>query len=714
MPQDTQQPSLDPKIVNLAKAIRQTESQGNFQAQGKSGEYGAYQFMPSTWEGTAPKYGVNVPLQQATPEQQNEVAYKQLTDWSKEHPDWNVGNFASAWNAGAGKPNAYLEGHVGVNDKGISYDTPAYAKQVATAYQQFKGQAQPDNAVPSPTPQEPAPSVGGFAGNVVKSGANFLGDTANALLHPIQTIQNIGGTAAGALQELGGQQNENTAKFDALKNYFVQKYGGISNIEHSLYTDPISVAGDLSAFLGGAGLITGGASKLNEIGGLSKVADITKGVASNLNKGADLTNPLTPIINGAGTLLKKSGNLAADTVGEITNLKGSTVKGAFNGNLDAETIANTSRQSIANEIKAALDQKELEKSDTGQGYNAIRQAGEKPFGFENVKNTAPANALPVVSNFLEEELRNTAKLDVKDGKISPTTVSKVGKAEVSKLQDILDTFKPSFQRGYITPEEFLTLRHRLAQAAYNDSGIKNTDVAKLAEDIRNNLNTSYRGAIPGLEELDNTYSAQLSELKTLRKGFLDKEGNLLSSGVNKIARALNKGKDADLARLEQISPGITHKLEVLKAVEDIEKETSGTTNSLLRTGGVFGALASGRIELIALSIASTIIDKPSVAIPLIRALGSNKELAGAVIQKLSRYLTLSSTTNKAINTPQENQEQPATDLPPINTLSQTAMGTPNFDSSELDSLAKNKGFDLQGARTAGHTDAEILAFLQKQ
>ena len=63
---------LDPTLVNLAQSFRQVESGGNYQAKGASGEYGAYQFEPATWDATAPKYGVNVPLQQADPEQQNE------------------------------------------------------------------------------------------------------------------------------------------------------------------------------------------------------------------------------------------------------------------------------------------------------------------------------------------------------------------------------------------------------------------------------------------------------------------------------------------------------------------------------------------------------------------------------------------------------------------------------------------------------------------
>lgn len=141
--------TLDPQAVNLAKAIRQTESGGNFQASGKSGEYGAYQFTSPTWEATSKKFGVNVPLQQATPEQQNEVAYKQIKEWKdKGH---NVGEIASMWNAGVGRPNAYLENNTGTNDYGVHYDTPAYAKKVATAYQTIKNGGQSGEQSQTPT-----------------------------------------------------------------------------------------------------------------------------------------------------------------------------------------------------------------------------------------------------------------------------------------------------------------------------------------------------------------------------------------------------------------------------------------------------------------------------------------------------------------------------------------------------------------------------------
>lgn len=134
---DNQNTQLDQDAVNLAKAIRQQESGGDFQARGKSGEYGAYQFTEPTWKVYAKKHlGQDVPLSQATPEQQNEVAYKQIKEWKD--AGRNPGEIASMWNAGESRKNAYLEGNSGVNKYGVHYDTAAYAKAVAENYQKIK------------------------------------------------------------------------------------------------------------------------------------------------------------------------------------------------------------------------------------------------------------------------------------------------------------------------------------------------------------------------------------------------------------------------------------------------------------------------------------------------------------------------------------------------------------------------------------------------
>lgn len=127
---------LDPTIVNLAKSIRSTETSldGNFTASGKSGEYGAYQFTAPTWDKIAPEIGINTPYNQASPQEQNAVAYKYISDLKAK--GYNVGQIASIWNSGKSDPT----GNVGTNSYGASYDTPAYVNKVYNTYQQLKGQ----------------------------------------------------------------------------------------------------------------------------------------------------------------------------------------------------------------------------------------------------------------------------------------------------------------------------------------------------------------------------------------------------------------------------------------------------------------------------------------------------------------------------------------------------------------------------------------------
>lgn len=204
---------LDPQAVNLAKAIRQAESGGKFIVRSKDGSYGAYQFIKPTWDATSKKFGVNAEWDRATPEQQNEVAYKQIKEWKdKGH---NVGEIASMWNAGAGKPQAYLEGKKGTNSSGVNYDVAKYAEKVATTYQTLKNGGQ------LPVPKQPGEH--GFLGNLAKDvvkpfarlGTN-VAQVGQILSGDEPTAQPFSGNFLGEVTPVGQQENFGEAVKDSL------------------------------------------------------------------------------------------------------------------------------------------------------------------------------------------------------------------------------------------------------------------------------------------------------------------------------------------------------------------------------------------------------------------------------------------------------------------------------------------------------------------
>lgn len=269
----------DPSVVNLAKAIRYAETSDSpnaYSMPGASGEYGAYQFEPSTWNNLASKYGINVPINEASPQQQNAVAYNYLYDLKQQ--GYNPAQIASIWNSGSPDPT----GKVGTNSKGVAYDTPAYVQKVYSAYQDYKTAGQ--TATPQPTADPsvdsgqqtygatfPAsPDDNAFvaalkaAGNLPSSVVNFAGGITNTLLHPIQTLETLGSGAIGAAENVTGEnqgnpdQSQQTA--NAIGQAFLDRYGSIENARNTAENDPFGVGTDIASLLaGGAGLVGKGA-----------------------------------------------------------------------------------------------------------------------------------------------------------------------------------------------------------------------------------------------------------------------------------------------------------------------------------------------------------------------------------------------------------------------------------------------------------------------
>jgi hypothetical protein len=134
---------LDPQALNLAKAIRRAEtgsSSDPYNTRGKSGEFGAYQFMPDTWKQWAGQYlqDANAPY---SIENQNKVAYSRIKELKDQ--GLNPAQIASMWNSG--KAEAYKQDYRGVNKQGVEYDVPEYVKKVSQYYNELKmgGQAAP-------------------------------------------------------------------------------------------------------------------------------------------------------------------------------------------------------------------------------------------------------------------------------------------------------------------------------------------------------------------------------------------------------------------------------------------------------------------------------------------------------------------------------------------------------------------------------------------
>ena len=205
-----QNEQLDPKVVNLAKAIKRAEtgtSTDAYNAKGQSGENGAYQFMPETWKGWAKQHlgdenaGMSV-------QNQNKVAYTQIKQWKD--AGLSPAQIASKWNSG--DENAYKTGKKGstfIGGKEIQYDVPAYTSKVSGFYGELNsGQPATEvpqgGEVPSETVNATEPNKRGLLGKIAHSIGSPI---ATMLARPIQA----GAAILGASSESIDKATQNIA-----------------------------------------------------------------------------------------------------------------------------------------------------------------------------------------------------------------------------------------------------------------------------------------------------------------------------------------------------------------------------------------------------------------------------------------------------------------------------------------------------------------------
>lgn len=336
---------LDPDAVNLAKAIRQTESGGDFNAKGKSGEYGAYQFTEPTWKAYAKKHlGQDIPLAQATPEDQNQVAYKQIKEWKDK--GYNVGQIASMWNAGENRPDAYLENHTGINKYGVHYDTPKYAKSVATAYQTIKngGVASIDPNNPSSvvnkqqTPEQPSQSLGEELANRINDASTGIssligGEKATGQSRFSGALQTVGAIAGGVGDIIGKG---------------LELIPGVKGLEKW-------VGGKISDYA----QTEGGQAVVNSIKEFStKHPELSKDIGAGFNIVTAI-----PILKGLGTLK----NVALDSASQVLKNKAEQVAlKDFTSTIEKTSTGRTFLQRNPNAVKTMIDERTLPTIENGK------------------------------------------------------------------------------------------------------------------------------------------------------------------------------------------------------------------------------------------------------------------------------------------------------------------------------------------------------------
>lgn len=471
-------------------------------------------------------------------------------------------------------------------------------------------------------------------GNIPSSAWNFAKGFVQTV-NPVNTVKNIKEIVT-AIPEIVSNAKYTGGAFNTAKDIGVDTAkslyegivpevvrsavtGDIENSTRAVTNDPVGQI--LPLFLaakGGAKVADKSVSKANMADYVDNIAENTKNrvpipkPSTRYNDMIDngvsaVTKPIATVFGKAGEMVEQS---TKSVVGQATGLNPDTITQIAKTpeQFTKQGMLDVDRRSLGQAVQSRLQSKIASLEETGSEYKPIRTSTQ---------------AVTVDKNFIDNTVKDLAKVDVKKGKITTSGKADIRDAkDVRALQSLYDLWKPVFNKGKLTTEEFLNFRSDLAKLSKFERDLgKSAPIEGMTARMRAKFNEAYRPQIEGLDKLDESFSTQNAELRRLSKGLVGKEGNLTDAAINRIANATGKGKDLLLDKLEEVLPGITQKIKILKAVEDIQHASGIKVGTYGRGALIGGGLVMGGPIQAAIT---AILTSPELAVPIIRKYGLMK------------------------------------------------------------------------------------------
>jgi hypothetical protein len=470
-------------------------------------------------------------------------------------------------------------------------------------------------------------------GNILPSAGRAVKAIGSAVLNPIDTAKALGSVAVGAAEKLIPGEQESEKSFDAVTQFFGDRYGSLHDLKQTIINDPAGFAFDLSTVLGAGGGALKLAGKGAEVVGAAKTAEGLSTAANIAKTAAKITDPLTLV----GKAVKSAPVVKA---GEITK---EAIKGAAKG--AGEQLAGYSRN-VAQVIKetpelfAKAEAGEITRGGLGEKVlNTIKYQDQQLSGlgkeYDNLRTAYKNSQVSVPHEEINKALR--AKGLIAEGGVLKETgklssnLSEIDAAQVQKAVSLIEDVDK------VNISQVLNLRNKLDDLISWDKGVTDKGEAIIRK-IRSSVDDAAKNGFEGLRELDAQYAPEIQKLRIWKKDWFKPNGELKDNAISKIANASGKGKEQILERLESLSPGISDEIKALNAYE-ATSSVSNKPGTYLRSlaGLASGSYVGGPLG-IAVGIGSLIATSPEVTTRLLEAFGKAEKATPGMIVAVKEAL----------------------------------------------------------------------------
>ncbi len=525
-------------------------------------------------------------------------------------------------------------------------DDPYAAYQQADPYAAYQ--------VPSGEKDNGPMSVGGFLGNAVSSAGNVIGQTANAIMHPIDTGTNIAKLGMGAVEKVAarplvsaikGQDIPKTPEeqqLDSVIDFYRQRYGGMKNVGQTLYQDPVGAALDASAVLGGGSAALRGAAGVADAANAGRLAGALRTGAGAAGRVAVETNPIVQggrAAIGAGKLAARAGStVIPEVLGKTTGVGSSTIK---------QALANPSPD-LVNAMRGGLSDTDMVEHfrDALQNVKDARSADYQQ-RLAQIPQTVQLDITPV-RDALNRGLANHNVRVLPNGDLDfsrSTLRDPASQAIVQGMHEDLSGW--GSQPGDLTPRGVDILKRRV-----DDVYAPTNNARSIVQSVKATTRDVLNQGVPGYPEMTGGYADASKFLDQLKD--LSLESSNPGTAVRKLTTLLNQNNGYRQALIDHLSQFTPADLQGELAGQALSKwAPRGIMGPASGIGLIYGVASHAISPVSALATAATsprLMGELMVALSKLRPSGPVLPSAASVspnVGTASRVLALPAQNNRA-------------------------------------------------------------------
>ena len=310
--------------------------------------------------------------------------------------------------------------------------------------------------------------------------------------------------------------------------FFADRYGGFENARHTLETDPVGMAGDLSAVLSGGETVLGRLP-----GAVGKVGE----VAGDIGRATDPMRAAAPVAQTAGRAI---GNTAAEIAGVTTGVGGQPLRVAANAGYQGGDAARAFRDNITgrapledavNDARGAVAQLRQERGNAYRDQMADIGADNTVLDFGQIDNAL--NRAQGVKTYKGQSL-------------SPSTEAIRG-----AMTDAIDDWRNLDPQEYHTPEGLDALKQKLGDL--RDATDDHTPARVAADQIYNGVRQTIIDQAPDYARVMQGYESATNQIREIEKTLSTGRNATVDTALRKLQSTLRDNVNTSFGRRAELA-----------------------------------------------------------------------------------------------------------------------------------------------------------------